>query len=385
MKIVHAYNVHRSGGGATAVTESTIRVLQENGQDVKVVMRRSIDLPKSLLGHWEAGISAFRGGEAMNEFVAMLDSFQPDVVHGHELFPLISPWILPECIRRGIPVVLSCNDYHLTCPVRNHVHNGQICTRCLNGHEYWSVLQNCRGNLAESISMALYCAMVRKRGLYRDNVSHYMVLSEFTRQWLIDKASIDPTRVTCNPPIIDLPDTTADPAEGEYVAFAGRFVPEKGIDTLLEAARISGVPLCLSRNEEHFVTVQLPPNVRVVVTRTKSELTDFYRHARMLVLPSTWFETFGVVGAEAMALGIPVVASRIGAVANLLEDGVDGLYFEPGNAQELARKITALWNDPEQCRRLGRAGRQRVERLWSPQRHFELAMSVYNEVLRAKP
>ena len=88
-------------------------------------------------------------GLSVREFCALLDSFQPDIVHAHELYPLVSPWILPECTRRGIPVVMSCVDFRLTCPLVTHARQGQVCTKCVGGREHHAVLNNCRGSLPE--------------------------------------------------------------------------------------------------------------------------------------------------------------------------------------------------------------------------------------------
>ena len=101
----------------------------------------------------------------------------------------------------------------------------------------------------------------------------------------------------------------------------------------------------------------------------------------MLVSPSVWLETFGLAAAEAMAYGLPVVVSRIGALSELVEDGVDGLLFDPGNASDLAEKMKRLWNDPSLCSRLGAAARQKASTCWSEKRHFEKLMAIYECVV----
>ena len=173
----------------------------------------------------------------------------------------------------------------------------------------------------------------------------------------------------------------ADAGKGQYAAFSGRFVPEKGIDVFLAAAQKSHVPAKLSRNVSHFVTVDLPTSVDVVVTSRREELDSFYRNARMLVFPSQWFETYGVVGAESMSHGIPVIAAKLGALSELIEDGVDGLHYEPGNIDDLARKMQRLWNDPDLCRRLGAAAREKAETNWSYDRNYERTYAVYESAL----
>ena len=383
--MLHAYNRHRSGGGATKATIALVALSRGHGLEVEVFERSSHNLPANALGHLQAGFSAFMPGPSVREFKIMLRQFKPDLVHAHELFPLVSPWILPACRAENIPVVMTCNDYHLTCPVRNHVRNGVICTECVDAGVFRSVVHNCRGNRIESVTMAAYCAMVGKLGLYLANVNQFIAPSEFTRDWLIRHANIDSARITATPSLVDIPECAADPACGRYAAFAGRFVPEKGIDVLLAAAELSGVPVELSKNETSFVTIDLPRTVKVSVDNTSEEVETFYRGARMVVVPSVWFETFGLVAAEAMALGIPVIASRIGALAELIEHGVDGLLFEPGNRFDLAEKMRSLWENPEMCREMGRRARGKAFRLWRPEAHMERTLSVYAAALESFP
>ncbi len=382
MKILYVYNRPRGNGGATNATLDTIRSAEEYGLEIKVFARDSGTLAPNLLGRLRAGVNTFYARDGVRDFVATLDSFKPDIVHVYELFPLVSPWILPHCTRRGIPVVMNCDDYHLTCPLRNHYRDGKVCTECLDTGEHKAVLHNCRGNLVESATVAAYSAMVRRMGIFSKHVSHYIALSDFSRQWLTERGGVDRDCISVVPPLFKLPEVMADPGKGEYVAYAGRFVPEKGIHTFLSAVQQCQAPCSLSRNSGFLVSIPLPDNVQVVVTSDAQELQEFYLRARIVVVPSLWFETFGLVPAEAMALGIPVILSRIGALTGLVDEGIDGLYFEPGNASDLAEKITLLWNNPDLCRRLGQAAREKAQRLWRPERFFERLLSVYAQVCR---
>jgi glycosyltransferase involved in cell wall biosynthesis len=380
MKILHAYNQHRGGGGADISTRTTIEVLRNHGDDVEVFTRNSEDLPHNLLGRLQAAGSAVYAPGSVREFAKLLDSFGPDVVHAHEVFPLVSPWILPLCTERRIPVAMTCVDYRMTCPIVTHLYKNAVCTRCTGGREYWAVLRNCRKSLPESVTVAMYNTMVRKLGLFHRHVGRFIAPSDFTRSWLIKYANIEPARITTVSPIVQLPESGTDPALGEYVAFAGRFTPEKGIETLLEAARLSQLPFRLSHSLGSLVTVPVPAGVDVVVTRSKQELSAFFRGARMFVLPSVWLEAFGLVAAEAMAHGLPVIASRMGAMSALVEDGVDGLLFEPGNSQDLAEKVQRLWSDPQLCRRLGQAARQKAITHWSSDQHVQGLKAVYGDL-----
>jgi glycosyltransferase involved in cell wall biosynthesis len=379
MRVLHAYNQHRGGGGANNATRATIDVLRQHGLDVEVYTRSSEEIAGPL-ARLEAGISAVYAPRSVRRFEALLDRFQPDLVHVHELFPLVSPWILPRCRRRNLPVVMSCVDYRTTCPVVTHLRGGRVCTSCVGGREHWAVIKNCRGNLLESTAAAAYTMLVRSLKLFSSNVSRFVAPSAFARNWLIEHSGIMPERITAIAPTVDIPAGAADPTQGSYVAFAGRFAEEKGVSVLIEAAGLSGVPVRLARNARSLVGLELPPDAQVVVTDSYESLSRFYRGARFLVFPSIWFETFGLVAAEAMGHGLPVIASRLGAMRELIEDQVDGLLFEPGNARDLADKILTLWNDPQRCREMGRAARLKADRLWSATRHYEKLIAVYEDL-----
>ena len=381
MRVLYAYNKHRGhGGGGDYAANATAETSRRYGFDVEVFTRSSDDLPQNLVGRIEAGMSVLYAPSSVRRIAELIESFRPDVVHLYEVFPLVSPWILPECTKRGVPVVYTCIDYRLTCPVVIHYYNGQVCNRCSTHGEQWALIRNCRGSIPESIMVTAYNTLNRKLGLFHNHVSQFVAPSEFTRSWLLRYAGLDPSRVSIISGIVDTPEIPAEPEKGSYVAFAGRLTVEKGVNTFVEAARICGIPFRLAVHADSRVTMQVPPDADIVTTRTPEDLDAFYRGARMVVFPSVWFETFGLVGAEAMARGIPVVASRIGALECLVEDGVDGLHFEPGNAADLASKVMRLWGDPELCRRLGAAGRRKAAE-WGAPRHFELTKAVYEKAL----
>ena len=114
---------------------------------------------------------------------------------------------------------------------------------------------------------------------------------------------------------------------------------------------------------------------------TSEDLAKFYRGARLLVVPSTWSETFGIVAAEAMSHGVPVVATRLGALQYTVDDEVTGLLFEKGNVPDLSEKISRVWNDPSLCRRLGRAAREKARDQFNVDVNFKQTMQAYQSAI----
>lgn len=377
MHVIQLHNHKRQGGGDGSAFASTCDILRRRGQAFSACTGST---PAGRLWPWDKlrlfGQSLF-SRRGIGELAALPEGDGPFVLHAHNLYPLFSPAILAWARRRGIPVVYHCHNYRLTCPVETHFRAGRTCRKCLEGGLGWCLARNCRGDLAESAAYALQNLQARRAGIADRLVAAFIAPTRFTRDWLA-AAGVPAAKLAVLPYPVAAPGTAADPARGEYVAFAGRCSPEKGLETLLAAAKRTGLPLQVAGATPSGAVA------RGVVWRgflRGAELESFYRGARFLVVPSLWFETFGLVAAEAMAHGIPVVASRIGALAELVEDGRTGSLFSPGDADELAEVMLGLWRAPERCRRLGAAGREKVLRLCHPDTYYAGLMALYAKVL----
>jgi len=303
-------------------------------------------------------------------------------VHSHELYPLLTPWLFPLCARAGVPVVHSCYDFRITCPIATHHDGAAVCNRCTDQGAHHALQRNCRNSLPESAAFALRHAVAQRRNLY-DHVSRFIVLTDFSRDWLHRHAAIPIDRISVNECAIPAAPDPVDPAVGRYFAFAGRFVPEKGLDVLIEAARLSCLPIHVAGPAGSDPAPLQAHGVPVTITDGPASLAAVYRGARALVVPNLWFETFAIVAAEAMAHGVPVIASRIGALQDTVREGVTGLHFAPGDAADLARQMRRLWDDPALCRRLGVAGHADVRARFNEDAHFDRLIAAYEAALKA--
>lgn len=276
---------------------------------------------------------------------------------------------------------MTCHDFRLTCPVATHLSQGLECTRCARGATHWCALNNCRGNVAESIAYAVRGAIAHTFSLFRENVSVFITPSAMLRDHMVRLGGFDANQFVVVPNMVDTVEEPCDPGTGSYVAYAGRVAPEKGVDTLLEAAAICGLPL-------HVAGAHGPGGLNThganVIWRGvlgSASLAAFYRGARFVVTPSRWREAFGLVAAEAMMHGLPVVASRMGALPELVEDGQTGLLFETGDANALAESMASLWHDTERCRRMGRAARAKALKAYTSAKYYKNLLRVYEHAI----
>lgn len=378
MRVLHVNNWHRGFGGSDNACRTVIELCRRRGLDISVFEFDSKLLPNGLRGQFSAFINGIYARPAVREFDLALRRSRPDIVHVHELFPLISPWVLPRCAASNIPVVMTCYDFRLTCPIATHHNKNGICYECAPGREYRAVVNNCRNSLPESIAYSMRNAIARKFGLFTNHVDKFVVLTEFSRRWITQRANVPAERVAVIPCIVPSPDTgVQDPASGRYVAYSGRFAKEKGVDMLIEACRRARLPLRLAGNQTGYHAIRPEDDIQCVETPTRESLASFYRGARVLAVASLWEETFATVLSEAKSHGVPVVAPRIGALVDLVDDGTTGLLFETGNVDDLAEKLLAVWNDPDLCRSLGAAGRIDVQRELSEDACFQRLVTLY--------
>jgi glycosyltransferase involved in cell wall biosynthesis len=386
VKVLTLFNNYRSSQyGEFQIVTATDRLLKSKGVKTTLVLRTSEGLDRSLSSKMKAFVNGPYSRSAYREISAHIQAGRPDVVHAHNLYPLFSPSVLAACNRAGVPTVMSVHNYGLTCPAWHHFHQGQVCEKCVSGQEIWCVIQNCRGSVPESVGYGLRSFVARKLRLFHRNVDVVLAPTNFTKTRLV-AAGFEEDRVVL------LPNTAAsqammDPAGGSYVAYAGRMTVEKGVDTLIEAARgLPGIEFRLAGEGPILdrLSSERPANATFLGFLDRDQMSSLYRHARCLVVSSRWFEMSPLVIPEAMAHGVPVIASRIGGLPELVEDGVTGLLFTPGNAADLAGKISVLVQDSDLCRRLGRAAWNKVACSDTQDHYFDRLMAAYEKAIRSQ-
>ena len=314
----------------------------------------------------------------------LIEKDRPDVVHVHSVYPMFSPSVLVACKRKNVPVVMTVHSHNLTCPTWYHLYKGRVCEDCVGGHEYRCVLKNCRNNILESSAYALRSSVARKFRLFHDNVAVLIVLTPFAKAKLM-QAGFREDQITVVPNPASLREPATDPSAGKYVAFAGRLSPEKGVDTLLAAAaQMPDIPFKVAGDGPAFseMKAKAPHNVKFVGKLGPDELSEFYNRSRMVVVPSVWFEQFPMVVLEAMGRALPVIGSRIGGLPEIIEEGLTGSLFEPGDGDDLARQVRFLWDDPQLCRRMGIAGRQKAIQKYTEDAYFHNLMAVYQGAIQ---
>lgn len=426
MKIAIVHNDYGKHSGEETVVENLAALLEKRGMAVHRFSRSSAEIEDRLPGKMAAFFSGIHNPFAAKSFGEFLKSNRPDVVHIHNLYPLISPSILPVCKAFGVPVVMTVHNFRLVCPNGLLLSRGEICHRCLGGRAYWCVLRNCEGSFFKSTGYALRSAAARLLRRYYDNVDHFICLSAFQKNILVREGlPADRVSVLANPLSLseslgdgkrmDLPRGHHGPSgtfgndkkrgmlihppsippvkgwkngdDGQYVAYVGRISPEKDIFTLLAAARMLGdIPFKFAGDYHRMLEVlnNKPDNCEFLGQLDAAEVASFYANARMVIFATRCYEGFPTVLLEAMSNGLPIVCSRIGGLPEIVEEGVNGLLYEPGNANQLANCIRTLWQNPALCEKLGDGGRKKLEEKYDAEKLMDKLLEIYGKVIKEK-
>ncbi len=379
-RVLLIHNEYAVRGGEEFLAATIKGILESRGHETIEYRRHSGELQRGILGASKGFLSGIHSTRACRDVDRILDSFCPDFVHIQNLYPLISPAILPLFRKAGVPVVMNIQNFRLACPNGLHYSHGEICTRCLGGREYWCVLRNCEQSMLKSTGYALRNAVARWTGAFTEHVDAFTPPTSFHARWLADQG-IAAERIHVIPNMVDDDADGEFFATGDYVGFAGRVSPEKGVEVLIEAARrLPSVPFRIAGSFERMPALpeSAPANVRFLGHLGPKELSDFYASARAVVVPSVWFEGFPTVIPQAMLRGRPVIASDIGGLSDVIDDGVTGLLFPMGDVAHLAERIDRLWSDVRLARSMGSAAREKAVREYSRSRYYDRLMKAFS-------
>src|SRR5947209_9498066 len=249
----------------------------------------------------------------------VVDHFRPDVVHLHNVYHQLSPSILRPLAQRGVPAVMTLHDYKLACPSYQLLDHGSPCFACGGGHFTQPVRRRCKGGALTASALAGFELWLHTTTGAYDPVGRFVCPSRFLAGKMAE-AGVFPDRLRHVPHFADCSRVERKAEPGGPVVFAGRLSAEKGVDTLIEAAGLAGLPLEIAGDgpERRALTllagVKAPGLVRFHGHLPKSDVHDLFRAASVVVVPSRWFENQPMIVLEAFACGVPVVASDLGGL-----------------------------------------------------------------------
>ena len=340
---------------------------------------------KSILNGMKVLSRAIYSHQARKNVAKLIEDVKPDIAHLHNIHAQITPSILYEFQRHNIPVFWTLHDYQWICPNTNMVSHEEICESCKGNKFFQCTIKKCKKDSRGASFVATLEAVVHNLLGVKNLVSKYIAPSEF----LINKFTEfgwSPKQIYHLPYFLPKEKFIYDgKVSGNYALYIGRLESYKGVKTLLKAAAIAKeIPLKIvgEGTEKNslldFCRESNLTNVEFVGYLSGEKLNQMLHNCGYVIVPSEWYENYPYAVMEAMAAGKAVIASRLGGLPEMIEDGITGYLFAPWDEKDLAYKMRIIHGDNLLRNKMGNAGRDRAKILYDQEFHYEKIMEIYS-------
>lgn len=389
MKVLLVHNFYQQPGGEDQVFADEGDLLQSKGNEVLRFTVHNDSINE--MGGLTLAMRTIWNRDNARKLTDLLERERPAVVHFHNTFPLISPSAYYAARRSGAAVVQGIANYRLICPGSLLLRDGRVCEDCVGKRLAWPGVKHAcyRNNRRATGVIAAMLASHRLIGTWSRAVDVYIALTRFMRAKLIE-GGLPEAKILVKGNFVR-PDPGIGSGAGGNCIFVGRLSPEKGITTLLKAWDLLGEsapPLQILGDGPEADAVRKAaaanPRLQWLGRKPMAEVLEAMGNAATLVFPSEWYEGQPKVILESFAKGTPVIASRRGSMQELIEDGMNGMLFEPANPDDLAAKVKQLTGDSAQCAILRDGARKTYEQKYTPETNYSELMNVYAHAIATR-
>lgn len=389
--LVHNYYGSSAPSGENRVFELEKALLEAHQHEVQAFTRHSDEIRTvGLLGSVKGALATPWNPWMARAIRREIEQVKPAVVHVHNTFPLISPAIF-RAIGGRAARVLTLHNYRLYCPAAIPMRGGNVCTECLEHRSPWPAIQHgCyRSSRVATMPLAINVGLHRALGTWEREVDAFIALSTFQAERMIEaglpgaKVHVKPNFYPGQPSVVPWEDR--EPC----VVFAGRLSAEKGVVNLLRAWRTwgdSAPHLKIAGDGElrpELERMSVGLRVQFLGQLNADDAQAAIAGAKLLILPSEWFEGFPMVLREAFALGTPVAVSDIGPLPSIVRDDVSGVVFQPASPESLLREVRAVWDTPGLLERLGQGARSEFDAKYTEKANYATLMAIYQKAIDA--
>jgi len=389
MQILLIHNFYQQPGGEDQVFAAESRMLEDRGHSVYRYTVHNKQVTQ--YGKLALARATVWNRTSYRELRSLIQRECPDVMHVHNTFPLVSPAAYYAARAEGIPVVQTLHNFRLFCPNACFFRQGHVCEDCINKLVSWpGVLHACyRRSRAGSVVTASMLWVHRVLSTYKRLVDVYIALTDFSRRKFI-QGGLPAEKIVIKPNFVD-PDPGIGSGRGGYALFVGRLSPEKGVNTLLSAWEKTDIKIPLKivgdgpLASDVAAVAQRNPQVEWLGHRPRQFVFDLMKDGIVLIFPSVCYENFSLTISESYAVGLPVIASKLGSMSSLIDHNHTGLHFSPGNAEELAKQVDWIVSHPAELKRMRQEARARYEANYTAEHNYKKLIEIYqNATERAK-
>ena len=386
MKVLLVHNSYQQKGGEDSVFEAEYELLKNHGNQVKKFVFDNNDI-KSFKDKIFVSFKAIYNPNSKELFKNAIRQFRPDIIHVHNLFYLASPSILYEANRQNIPVVLTLHNYRLICAGALLLRNAKPCELCTKMiFPVYGIINRCYQNsLTKTTQIALTTSIHKILGTWKNRIQKFIVLTEFSKSIFL-QSSLKPknTQIEVKPNFVQDYGTGEFNNRKDFFLFVGRLSVEKGIEILLKGFDHSGFKLEIIGDGPLKKNVEKHCQENDTSTywgfQSKAFIMSKLKTCLALVFPSIWYEGMPITILEAFSTGTPIIASDIGNINAIVQNGYNGFHFKTGDPAALNQKLKEVRGHKE-LQIYAENARKTYDSHYSPEKNYELLMDIYQKLL----
>jgi glycosyltransferase involved in cell wall biosynthesis len=388
LKITIAHNRYQQAGGEDSVVRHETAMLVRHGHTVESILVDN-DHIHGAGSQIVSAIRSFYSRPSYKMVAEAVAAFQPDVLHVHNFVPTLSPSIFFAAHDANVPVVQTLHNYRLLCANAQFFRAGAPCEKCLESRSFLpGVRYACyRGSRVGSAVMGGGMCLHDTLGTWSHRVDRYIALTQFAADKL-GKFRVPRSKISIKPNFVE--DRGIGQHQGGFALFVGRLSEEKGIHTLLRADATGqlSIPLKLVGDgplseEVRRASERKESQITWLGRKSTAETIELMKDATVLLVPSIWYEGFPMVIAEALSVGLPIIASRIGGLPEVVQEGFNGLTFEAGEEVSLGKALDTFVNLQSNARMSANARQSYLDKYGEEQNYNQL-ITIYEDILTAR-
>lgn len=380
-KILIVHNYYQIPGGEDTVVANEKQMLEEHGHKVILYSRHNSELKQmNMFQKFFLSITTIFNPRTYREIKKLIKQEKIDIVHVHNTLALISPAVYYAARSMKTPVVQTVHNFRLLCPAATFYRDGHICEDCVKYGLKCAVKHNCyRGSKLQTLACVINTKIHRATGIY--GKINYICLSEFNKEKLLGLKQIKENQIYVKPNFTYQPETENE--KGSFYLFIGRVEEIKGIPLILEAfekmpdKRLviagTGTELENYKNQEKAYE-----NIEFKGFVQREQLQCLLKQAKAVIVASQWYETFGMVVAEAFASSVPIIVGNIGNVGALVDDEINGITFQYDSSEALIEAVHRF--EKMNREKLGQNAFQNYQKEFEQNRNYQMMKEIYNSL-----
>lgn len=345
------------------------------------------EVKKTAKSIWQMITRSVYSQEVKKAIQREIKDVKPDLVYIIHFVNKLSPSVITGAKELGIPVVLRLSDYFILCPRFDFMYQRKICEDCLTKGYRTCIKKRCvKGSLSASL-IRVFSMKVHEILKVYDKVDAFITPSEFLKKKLVSNG-FQADKIHCIPTFTSSKTSVRNLQVGKYGLYFGRITEEKGVQTVVKAYENMPDHLVKIMGDDtteeaiklkEYVQNKKLTNIQFIGFKTGVELEEIIKNARFIMIPSIWYDNLPNTALESFQFSKPVIASNIGSLPELVEDGFNGYLFDPYSSDELAEKIRLL-DDDNRVAEMGRNSRSKLENNFSPAKHYNALMHIFESV-----